>query len=60
MTFLVWVNTSQNFAQTLQNVAPTHDGETVTFRNSAVGIRHISDPANLALLTWVPCTTQPG
>ena len=34
MTFLVWVYTSQDFARTQQNFALSHDGETVTFRNS--------------------------
>ena len=34
--FLVWICTSQDFAQTQQNFAPSHDGETVIFRNSAV------------------------
>ena len=34
MTFLVWVYTSQDFAQTQQNFARSHDRETVTFRNS--------------------------
>ena len=33
--FLVHVYTSQDFAQTQQNFAPSHDGETVTFQNSA-------------------------
>ena len=36
MTFLVWVYTSQDFAQTQQNFARSHDRVTVTFRNSAV------------------------
>ena len=36
MSFLVWVYTSQDFAQTQQNFARSHDRETVTFRNSAL------------------------
>ena len=35
MSFLVWVYTSQDFAQTQQNFARSHDRVTVTFRNSA-------------------------
>ena len=34
MNFLVWVYTSQDFAQTQQNFARSHDRMTVTFRNS--------------------------
>ena len=36
MSFLVWVYTSQDFAQTQQNFARLHDRVTVTFRNSAI------------------------
>ena len=36
MTFIVWVYTSQDFAQTQQNFARSHDRVTVTFRNSGV------------------------
>ena len=36
MSFLVWVYTSQDFAQTQENFARSHDRVTVTFRNSAV------------------------
>ena len=36
MTFLVWVYTFQDFAQTQQNFARSHDRETVTFKNSAI------------------------
>ena len=32
--FLVWAYTSQDFAQTQQNFAPSPDGEMVTFKNS--------------------------
>ena len=39
MSFLVWVYTSQDFAQTQQNFARSHDRVTVTFRNSA---RHLA------------------
>ena len=35
MSFLVWVYTSQDFAQSQQNVARLHDRVTVTFKNSA-------------------------
>ena len=38
ISFLVWVHTSQDFAQTQQNVARSHDRLTVTFRNSALCI----------------------
>ena len=34
MSFLVWVYKSQDFAQTQQNFARSHDRVTVTFRNS--------------------------
>ena len=34
MSFLVWVYTSQDFAQTQQNFARSHDRVIVTFRNS--------------------------
>ena len=34
ITFLVLVYISQDFAQTWQNFTLSHDGETVTFRNS--------------------------
>ena len=33
--FLVLAYISKEFAKTQQNVAPPHDGETVTFRNFA-------------------------
>ena len=35
---LVCMYTSQDFAQTQQNSASLHDGETVTFRNSGLDI----------------------
>ena len=35
MSFLVWVSTSQNIAQTQQNLARSHDRVIVAFRNSA-------------------------
>ena len=35
MNFPACTHKSQNFAQSQQNFAPLHDGETVTFRNSA-------------------------
>ena len=35
--FPVCTYKSQNFAQSQLNFAPSHDGETVTFRNSASG-----------------------
>ena len=47
MSFLVWVYTSQYFAQTQQNFAQSHDRVTVTFRNSAV-------------LVYKPCRTGTG
>ena len=34
MSFLVWEYTSQDFVQTQQNFARSHDRVTVTFRNS--------------------------
>ena len=34
MSFLVWVYTFQDFAQTQQNCARSHNSVTVTFRNS--------------------------
>ena len=34
MTFLVWLYTSQAFAQTQKNIAPSQNSETVTFNNS--------------------------
>ena len=44
MIFLVWVYTSQDFAQTQLNFAPSHDGETVTFRNSVANSISLTDP----------------
>ena len=41
MSFLVWVYTSQDFAQTQQNFARSHDRVTVTFRNSALEVQEI-------------------
>ena len=38
MSFLVWVYTSQDFAQSQLNFARSHDRVTVTFRNSAATI----------------------
>ena len=40
-TFLVWVYTSQDFEQTQQNFAPSQDGETVTFRDSAFKVTEL-------------------
>ena len=34
--FLVWAYNSQDFAQTQENCARSHDRDTVTFRNSGV------------------------
>ena len=39
MTFLVWVYKSQDFTQTQQNIARSHDRETVTLRNSETYFR---------------------
>ena len=36
MPFLVWVDTFQDFAQTQQNLAQSHDRTTVTFISSGV------------------------
>ena len=41
MKFLVYTYISQNSAQSQLNVAPSHDGETVTFRNSACGVHSV-------------------
>ena len=38
ITYLVLVYISQDFAQTQLNVAPSHDGETVTFRHSGLSL----------------------
>ena len=46
--FLVWVYTSQDFAQNQQNFAPPHNGETVIFRNSG------SDKPSSALAICCP------
>ena len=39
MSFLVWVYTSQDFAQTQENFARSHDRVTVTFRNSESNLK---------------------
>ena len=36
MNFLVYTYISKKFGQSQLNVAPSHDGETVTFRNSVL------------------------
>ena len=53
MTFLVWVYTSQDFAQTRKNFALSHDRMTVTFRSSVVRLVHVG-----ALLCCVGCRAQ--
>ena len=40
-TCLVCAYNSQDFAQTQENVARSHDRETVTFRNSEHNARHL-------------------
>ena len=44
MSFLVWVYKSQDFAQTEQNFARSHDHVTVTFRNSEIILFKIKTP----------------
>ena len=50
---LVW--TSQDFAQTQQTFAPSHDGETVTFRNSGPRQSPNEWKVNQANAAGLPC-----